>query len=1044
MEPDNTLAENRPLRTGAAPDPPAVTQAVPAAAKRHLVTMMFADLSGSTRLSAQLDAEIYAALLEQLGALCRRVIAAHGGSVVRVHGDGMLAMFGHPLAREDDARRATEAALDLHAAVAALRIAGVAATPGLRMHTGIHAGQVLVGEGDAVRGRYELSGIAPNIAARLSDSAHAGEVLVSEDSLGRRDAQRFIVSSRRLLQPQGAPAPITVLCIEGRATAAPQDAGRRPLHTPFIGRDDALRQLAAALASARAAKLAAVALVGAPGLGKTRLATEFLSRCEREGLRVLRGHCERSLGAQPLQPFQQMLRALLELPAPASDAECAAALQRHAPGWSGSAALLQRLLSPLSTPARGQASGDDARAAALSPQQMLDALVELFDAAAALHPLALFIDDWQWSDDASYQVLDGLLSIAGRGMLLLLATREPSLLQAPIQRVALQPLGDDEAAAAVQGWLPQADPFVITQICASAGGNPLFLEELCHRGADGQSLPRIGGPGSAWLGALIESRVARLDAGQRELTLCAAVIGASIPGWLFEQSTGIALDDARVAQLADADLIFPGSQPGSLRFKHGITRDVVYASVGLHERRALHARIAGALLARSEAAGDDGDHLEALAYHCDGAAQFADAARYAERAGDKATAASALDRAKAQYRAALDALDRLPELPARRWCSIAQRLAMASVFDPERAELPLFERSLELARAGRDPVAIARAHYWLGYLHYALGEAPTALDHIEHALDAARALDDPRLYVQVQATLGQALASCGRYDAALPLLDAAIAIKRQHRSGVGNAVGLTYSLACKGYLRGDQGDFDTAGACFEEALHDAQCHQYEALASVRGWYGVVLLWQGRWNEAQTLCKRAARDGAHVRSLHLMAMSRAGAAYARWCERRDARALDEVRDAMGWLDERGNGLFSSLGHAWLADIAAARGQDGLARRHAARALRRSRAGDTLGVGLACRAMASLAIARNTDDAAAVRARRWLARAQHFAALRGSRRDRAETQLRAAAIELDLHQPQRAAALLAEADTAFEAMQMAWHREQVRRLRERLPG
>ena len=99
---------------------------------------------------------------------------------------------------------------------------------------------------------------------------------------------------------------------------------------------------------------------------------------------------------------------------------------------------------------------------------------------------------------------------------------------------------------------------------------------------------------------------------------------------------------------------------------------------------------------------------------------------------------------------------------------------------------------------------------------------------------------------------------------------------------------------------------------------------------------------------------------------------------------------------------------------------------------------------LGVGLACRAMASLAIARNTDDAAAVRARRWLARAQHFAALRGSRRDRAETQLRAAAIELDLHQPQRAAALLAEADTAFEAMQMAWHREQVRRLRERLPG
>lgn len=1017
------------------------SQASASGPQRRFVTMLFADLSGSTRLSSSMEAEHYAALLAQLSHAYWTVVARHGGMVVRIQGDGMLALFGHPDPVEDDGRRATEAALELHAVVRAMQIEPAATAIGpLALHSGIHSGMVLVGEGDVVKGRLELTGVAPNVAALLSAAAQPDEVLVSSETLGP-DSGLFIIGSRRMLSVDGAPASIEALSVVARGVADNRfEARAKRGLSPFVGRAESLGALAVALDEARSGRARALALVAAAGMGKTRLANQFLDRCQAGGITVLRGYCESYLGAEPLQPFQQILRALAPSLPGASGEDAAdhaqAQITRHAPGWAPPAAFLPHALS-LNLPA-------SAKMEPLPPHAVHLSFVSLFAAMACQRPLVIFIDDWQWADDASHQLLDAVTTLQAP-LLVLLAARSASeqdmTLPQAVTAIELSPLTEDEAARTVKRWLPNAHPFLLREICSYAGGNPLFLEELCHRAAsDAEVHPivRVHG-GEAWLNALISSRVARLPKAQIDLVRSAAVIGHTMPTWLFERVTGCSAGDPLVRALAEQDLIFPGEQGGTLRFKHGITRDVVYDGVGLRERTRLHLATAHALAARSSDMTTTGaEACEALAYHFDAAGEPQQAAAYAEAAGDRAVFASALDRAKSQYRAALGALNRIGPSPSvvKRWASIAQRLGLASVFDPSRDELPLFERTVELAQASGDAGAVARARYWLGYMHYALGDAPSALDHLGEARRNVLLADDIRLGVQIDATIGQALAAAGRYREALGLLDAAIAIKRRHRSGAGNAVGLTYSLACKGYALGDQGAFDAAQACFEEALNDTGCEQPEVTGSVRGWYGAVCIWQGRYDDALRLASEAWREGERVRSLHLMAMGRAVAACARWRLSGEPRALDDLREAVGWLSRRGNALFSSLNHGWLADALAASGDTLGARRHAAQALRRARQSDLLGASLACRTMC-LEAARMGQMG---KAERWLDAARHWAGVRESRREQAENTLCSAELAQARGRVGQVVPLLAEAEAAFAAMGMHTQQGRIRRLRQ----
>ena len=994
-------------------------------AARHFLTLLFSDLCGSTHLAHSIEAEYYADILARLHDTYCRVLPRHGGTVVRIQGDGVLAIFGFPEALENDGRRAAEAALELHAEVRAMRT--VLPRTGelqLRLHTGIHAGLVLVSQGDLMRGRFELLGNVPNIAARLSDLAGPDEILASDETLGP-ERRLFATGSRRSLNLQGLSNPVAVLPVLGRAPETAPEPGRE-LH-PLVNRREELRRLEEALQEVLLGRGKFIAITAAPGLGKTRLAEEFLRRCAAAGCRIHRGYSEGSHGTKPLKPFIQMLRALFGIATDARGSEAAEQLREGLAKISPLERRVTPLLQILSLDDRPAGAGRSRTTA----EDMAGALADLFAELAREQPQVIFIDDLHWADDATHRALDSM-RLADNAILVLAATRTPEA-GAPVlgraEWLHLQPLSDLDATQHIGQLLPHLDPFLAEQVREHAGGNPLFIEELCHCAANDVEALRDGrvSRGVAWLDVLIESRVTRLTEAQAALVRSASIIGHVIPTWLFERITGHAPDHPAVRELAPLDLVFPGEEPGTLRFKHGITRDAIYESVGLHQRRALHLRIAQALIDRGRVAPGE-DHCEALAYHFDAAGQAEQASLYAEQAGDRAMAASALDRAQAQYRAALAALDRTEATDqlASRWNAISQRLGLACVFNPSRSDLPLFHRALALAQANGDVALVAQASYWLGYFHYALGDVSDAVDWSEQALAAAQRAGNDRLAVQVRAVLGQALAAAAQYAPALEILDEVIAIKRAHRSGAGQAVGLAYSLATRGAALGDRGRFAEAAECFDEALEVVRGAKHEVHASIHGLRAAVQLWQGEWDAARASATEAFRIGESVRSIFTLSMGRAAALYAEWMIEGRPESLQMLQRATRWLEPRGVTLFRSWSHGWLADGFASCGNTREARTHAALALRCWRRSDMLGGAMACRAMARLA-AREGDGP---RAEVWLARARQIAAARDSAHEAAANMLCEGEVALAQGRVEQACAQLDAAARSFSSLRMAW--------------
>lgn len=941
------------------------------------MTILFADLSGSTRIATGMEAEDFAELLGELRAVFERVIPHHGGTIVRMDGDGVAAVFGVPEAHEDDGRRAAEAALELHEGARQVS-AGKPGRPVVRLHTGVHSGLVLFNPGDLVRGRFEMLGDATNTASRLMAKAKADEILVSEATLGP-ERHFFRTSRRKLLKLRGKDEPVPAYRIFAREEVPTRFAARlRRGVGPFVGRNGALAVLEAALMRALDGGSALVTVTGPPGLGKTRLAVEFLARAKLRGCSTYRGDCESYLAPEPLQPFAQIQRAMS----------------------AGS----------------GEASPSPA------------SIAELVSRHTAAGPVVLLIDDWQWADDATHQHLHRIRALAKRNLLIILAAREiqvgdPALKDA--QMVRLSPFSRVESAATIAALLPTSDPFLVTRIHEYSGGNPLIIEELCYSVAQGDA-HRPMPNGGAWLDNLIQARFQRLPAEIAGAVQLAAVIGTVVPVWLLEALTGHKDVQALVDSLAAADFIYPGERPGTLQFKHGLTRDVIYEAVGLHERRALHLRIAKQLRERRAESGDD-EALEALAYHYRSGGDLQAAAEFAELAGDRAKAISALDRAQEQFCVALRCLDELGSDAETdiAWNRVVQKLGLATIFDPSHDHLPLFRRAAERAESRGDLAGLAWAEHRLGYVTFAAGDRRASISHCRKALAVATELGAERRCAQIRETLGQSLVLAGDYTQALPLLDQAIDSRRQVNAARRPPIALAFTLAMKGFALADLGRFADSDACFEEATARIHGVDHEVQASVCSNRSAACLWQGRDAEAFHYAQKAAEIAERARARYTYAMSRALAGYAQWVLTRDEKAVQSILDATGWLFEDQDGRqYTSFCHGWLADALVALGRFDQARSHAARALNRARMLDRVGETMALRAIACSAAAGHGTRPA----EHYLVLARRSAQLRGSEHEAANNWLCEAQLLTASGQCERASIPLAQARAAFARLGM----------------
>lgn len=1009
--------------------------------QRRYVAILYSDICGSTRLGEATDPENLAEIVRSVKLLATEIIERFGGIVTQFHGDGVLSVFGYPEPGEDDIRHATEAALTLHEQVGALDLRDYLPEGfSLRLHSGIDCGLIVIRDGDFLDGALELVGDAVNTAAGLCSAASDDEILASATAL-------------RSLSPYFVTADLGAIALKGKSRAVPAikvlrrsrvqnrfEASRARGLSTFCGRDRELARLHEGLAASIDGRLEIMRVVGDPGMGKTRLIEEFLDDAVRRDCWVHRGQCERRGAVAPLHPFLQMLRAYFDLDALTPASNAAASVERRLEGLGGGMlAHAEALLSAVTTAPAADSAIARERAGLEEP------LAELFLAQAATRPVVVVIDDWQWIDDASRNVLRYLSQVAAAArILIVLAARDHRTDDALANRavtIELGPIGERDTAQIVHMLMPdRPDPGIVATLHRKSGGNPLFLEELCQSFADwsrNEANTGSGGVVPATLQGLIESRMRRLPDDLIELVQAAAVIGNVIPVWLLDRLCGLDGGEDVVARLAASDMIYGGEIKGTLRFKHGITRETVYATVRLAKRRALHNRVAAIL----ESLGERGsleDQYENLAYHFAGGASYRKALDYAERAGDKALASSALDRAREQFEAAMAAIDRLPDSAdlRQRWVAISGRWALPCVYGPEQGDLEVLARTVDYAKGLGDWDGLAHAYYWQGYISHVMGDQTASIGYYRQAMEAAETAGNHRLAVQVVATLGQSHAAASSYDDALVFLDQAIAEKLRHPTRYRVRVGSSYALSSKSLVLGDLGDFPGAHACSREAYETVHGQGHEIESSILNNRSVVCLWQGRWREAVDYSQQSSLIAERVSAPYLSACAAALNAYARWMLSRDEDAIPVLRSTISWVEDKGMLLYSSFFYAWISDALATVGEAAEAARFAQKALERAGRRDRLGEAMAFRSLA-LAAASGGGGLALEAPEVYLDLALRAARERKAPHDVAVTQMHMARRAALTGDAQGAATLRAQAEAAFTAMDMHWHLEALAR-------
>jgi class 3 adenylate cyclase len=572
---------------------------------RRQATALFVDLVESTPLAERYDVEVYGNVLRAFELACRPVIEKHEGHCVDVQGDAIVACFGYPLAHEDDASRAVSAGLDLLAALRPVA-ARLQAALGVEMHAriGIDTGTVVI---DGVG----VLGPALNRAARLQALAAPDTVLISAATsdlvAGLFDTQPL--GPRAL---KGVEAPVEVHRVIGRRDPAPGTRALRPASLPFIGRDAELQQVLSLWDTAAAAHrngagadqpgaALLILITGAPGIGKSRLASAAVQRVAETGARVLEVYCSSYSATSTLFPVRTAIERWANMSSDGTDAERLARLEAALTDLGVDLAEIIPVLGVLlDLDLTGRYPVVELAPAQLR-ELLLERLVDVVRAAASARPFVMVFEDLQWADPTTLELLDRMAAATVRTRLLILGTARPGLAWAQgrdrVLHIRLGPLPDAEARQLAMAAAPDQISVDDAQIIAARGdGVPLFVEELAHAFGGGMAVS-----GEAVPQTLTQLLQARLDSvGPSKLVAqVAATIGREFGLPVLEEIM-VTLGDVRAAgadgasrgdhldRLLDAQLIEPTEQEGLLRFRHVLVRDAAYQAQLMSDRKARH------------------------------------------------------------------------------------------------------------------------------------------------------------------------------------------------------------------------------------------------------------------------------------------------------------------------------------------------------------------------------------------------------------------------------------------------------------------------
>ena len=756
----DAIAQLRPSAAPTAPGaPPPGT--LPADAERRHLTVLFADLVGSTQLSTQLDPEDMRTILLAYQRAAAAAITGVAGHVAKYMGDGVLAYFGWPIARENDGERAIRAGLALQAAVAQLR--GPGGAP-LAARVGIATGLVVVGDlvGEGAAQERAVVGDTPNLAARLQGLAAPGVIVIAETTR-RLVGGMFDLDDLGMHDLKGL-GPTRGFAVRGERALASRFAARAGDGlAALVGRERELEQLLTAWRLAGAGRGQFVVLAGDAGMGKSRLLEAFLEHIADAPQHRLRWQCSPYHQGTPLHPVLQQVAIAAGLAqvdgTEARRATLAAHLRQHEPRSDADLDLLAALfgLEP--------AAGDPV--AAPSPQQRrvrtLQALGRYLLGFAADRPLLLALEDAHWIDPSTRDLLAEVADQLRAASVLLVVTTRPEALgelgfHPAIQRIVLGRLAGDAIAGLAQaaaGGRPLPAAW-LAAIAARADGVPLYIEEMARAAVDSGLLAGGAAAADAAIPATLhDSLMARLDRhpAEKPVAQMAAVIGRGFPFGMLRDLAAVPEPDLErsLDVLTGAELVFRHGLPpaADYQWKHALVRDAAYASLLKSRRQVLHAR----LLRLLEAVPDSAP--EVLACHADAADLPQQAMHYWRLAGDRAMARPAYAEALRCYERAVEVAatqsdGREAELELRtRWglasisarghshpdtCAIFQAALRCCAVVPRRDLTFVSWYGLWCGHHVRSDVAAARTSA------QALHDAAAAVGSPSHRLMGARAL----------------------------------------------------------------------------------------------------------------------------------------------------------------------------------------------------------------------------------------------------------------------------------------------------------------
>ena len=854
--------------------------------ERKQVTVLFADMAGFTTLAEQFDPEVVHDIINRCFEGITAEVHRFEGTINQYTGDGVMALFGAPLAHEDSPRRAVHAALGIQRAIRAVaQTLQVERGLSLQMRIGINTGLVVVGKiGDDLRMDYTAVGDTTNLAARLQQTAQPGSIAISATThqhvagfFETRDLGEIPMKGRASVRV------FEVLRLRGRRTRF-DVAVERGL-TPLVGRERELATLRERFREVKAGQGQVVGIAGEAGMGKSRLVLEFRRALAQagEGVTWLEGHCISFGQASPFLPLIEQLRENFQIDEFDGEPEIIAKVEQGMRRMGELEAYIPAIRYLLSVD-----PGDTALAAmdgAARRRQLFAALRALPMRGAQLRPLVLVVEDLHWIDTSSEEFLNTMLdAVAGVPLLLLMTYRigytPPFGSRSFYTTLTLHSFSEAEALAMAGHVLgmKQFPAGLQTALMEKAEGVPLFIEEVTKTLLDLGVLQRENGayrlvkslsevhvPDT--IQGIIMARLDRLGEDGKRTVQLASVIGRQFLVRLLARIAGLSDRlDGLLRELQALEIIYEQGllpEPAYI-FKHAVIQDVAYNSLLIQRRKDLHRAVGEAI---EELYPDRlEEHYTELAHHFSQGELWDKAFFYWRHAGARAFARSALREAMACFEQALTTVHHVPEHQAQREQAIDLRLDLRNVLialgDFGRM-FALLSEAETLAQALEDQHRLGWVSAYLSPYFSNLGDQDRAIETGQRALTIARASGDFALEMMATFFLGLPSIALGDYRQEIDYhrrnMEALTGAWLHERFGEPGVP----SVFCRAYLAwglAELGEFVEGLVCGAEAVHMAKAVE-QPFTLGHAYFGVGMLHLRKGDLQQAIAELA--QGLHI-------------------------------------------------------------------------------------------------------------------------------------------------------------------------------------